>query len=106
MSDFIKIYQGADGGLLFLCYEDDGTTPKNCEAISFVGKLIEKSTDRVYTFDDSHFTKAGNTATLTLTKTETATLAAGFYKMQLEKTEDGKTSIQISDYKIQVIGTY
>ena len=106
MSDFIKIHQGADGGLLFLCYDDDGTTPKNCEVISFVGKLIAKGTEKVHTFDDSHFTKAGNTATLTLSKTETAVLAAGDYKLQLEKNEDEKTSIQISDYRIQVIGTY
>ena len=42
MSDFINQFQNADGGLLLLCYEDDGTAPKNIEAATLTGKLVLK----------------------------------------------------------------
>ena len=105
MSDFINQFQNADGGLLLLCYEDDGTAPKNIEAATLTGKLVLKDKGRVYTYNDAHFVKNENSALLQLTPEETAALEPGVYALQLEYT-DTKKSISISDYRIKIIKTY
>ena len=105
MNDFINQFQNADGGLLLLCYEDDGTTPKNIEGATLTAKLVLKDKGKVHTYDDAHFVKNENSALLQLTPEETAALEPGSYALQLEYT-DTKKSISISDYRIKIIKTY
>jgi hypothetical protein len=101
----MDIHENADAQLTLICYEDDGTTPKNIESATLELALILKDKELVFKYADNQFTKTDNTAIIDFTPEQTAELVPGLYSIQLSHTET-KKAIQISAPILKVIKTF